>query len=98
MQFNRSTTTKGNTVSVRCKFIVQSVTRSKNWDKSKPDLYSVKLGVVTSGSPENAAFYAATPGGTIEFTSINESAALSLPLGEEVYVDITPATAQALAA
>lgn len=80
-------------MTVRCKFLVQSVTRSKNWDRSKPDLFTVKLGVVSSGSPENAAFYASTPSGSIEFSSINESAALSLPLGEEVYVDITPALA-----
>lgn len=84
-------------MAVRCKFLVQSVTRSKNWDRSKPDLFTVKLGVVSSGSPENAAFFASTPSGTIEFTSINEAAANALPLGGEVYVDLTPAE-QAVAA
>lgn len=77
-------------MAVRCKFVVQSVTRRKNWDKSKGDLFDVKLSPVTSGSPENAAFYAATPGGSIDFSTINESAANALPLGGEVYVDFTP--------
>jgi hypothetical protein len=41
-------------MAVRCKFVVQSVTRRKNWDKSKSDLFDVKLTPVTSGSPERA--------------------------------------------
>lgn len=77
-------------MAVRAKFVVNSVTRRKNWDKSKPDLFDVKLSPVTSGSEENKKFYEATPGGDISLSTINEYAANSLPLGGEVYVDFTP--------
>lgn len=75
---------------VRAKFQVQSVTRRKNWDKAKGDLFDVKLGVVTATNPENSKFYAATPSGEIVLSTINEAAANALPLGGEVYVDFMP--------
>lgn len=76
-------------MTVRAKFTVNSVTRRKNWDKTKPDLFDVKLSPVTGGSEENKAFYASSPGGSIELSTINEAAANALPLGGEVYVDFT---------
>lgn len=78
-------------MSVRAKFVVNSITRRKHWDKTKPDLFDVKLYPVTSGSEENKKLYEATPGGDINLSTINEAAANALPLGGEVYVDFTPA-------
>ena len=85
-------------MTARAKFIVNSITRSKNWDKSKSDLFTVKLMPVTGTSEENKAFFASTPGGSIELVTINETAANALPLGGEVYVDFTPAQPEAPAA
>jgi hypothetical protein len=76
---------------VRAKFKVDSVTRSQHWDKSKGELHSVKLSPVTSGSKENEAFYAATPCGQFELSTLNEEAGKQFELGKAYYVDFTPA-------
>lgn len=77
-------------MTVRAKFVVNSITRRKHWDKTKSDLFDVKLSPVTGGSAENNSFYAASPGGSIDLVTINAEAANALPLGGEVYVDFTP--------
>lgn len=76
-------------MSIRAKFIVQSVTRQKHWDKSKGDISTIKLNPVTSGSDENKAFFEATPSGSIELGTINADAAAAFDLGKEYYVDFT---------
>jgi len=78
-------------MSVRCKFTVTSITRRKHWDKSKGDIFDVKLSPVSGGSEENKAFYEATPSGGIEFGTINQAAAESMELGKDYYIDISPA-------
>jgi hypothetical protein len=78
-------------MTVRAKFKVTSITRREHWDKSKGEIQSVELMPVTGGSPENAAFYAATPGGTIKLDTINAEAGNQFGLGQEFYVDFTPA-------
>lgn len=55
-------------------------------------LGSLELIPVTGGSDENAQFYAMTPSGKIEFSSVNSAALDNLPLGTEVYVTIEPVT------
>lgn len=76
----------------RCKMKLVSISGGHYGDdKSR----SVKFVPVMSGSEENKRFYAATPGGSLEF-QISGSAAESLGLdqgriGSEFYVDITPA-------
>lgn len=79
-------------MSVRAKFKVQSITTSANWQKDKPHLGTVTLTPVTSGSPENASFYEATPGGKIEIGTINAAALEKFKIGGEYYVDFTPAS------
>jgi hypothetical protein len=80
-------------MSVRAKFVLQSVTRQKHWDKTKPDIETLKFSPVMSGSPENEAFYAASPGGSIELATVNAAAAASasFEIGKEYYVDFSPA-------
>jgi hypothetical protein len=70
---------------VRCKFRVHTI------DKNSDGSGSVKLHPVYSGSPENEAFYKATPGGDITFYSINENAIGKFEVGKEYYVDFTAA-------
>lgn len=76
---------------VRAKFKVDSITRTKPWDASKGDLHTVKLTPVVSGSKENEAFYAATPCGSIDLSTVNQAAAKRFELGKEYFVDFTPA-------
>lgn len=77
-------------MSVRAKFYVNSITHSK-WGMEDAVLATVKLGPVTSGSKENKQFYAYSPAGQIELGTINEEVAKQFHIGEEFYVDFTPA-------
>lgn len=78
-------------MTVRAKFKVDSITRTKHWDKSKGEIHTIKLSPVSGGSPENAEFYAATPCGQISLDTLNEAAGKQFELGGEYYVDFTPA-------
>lgn len=78
-------------MTVRAKFKVTRLSQSEHWDKTKGAIHSVHLTPVVSGSAENAAFYAATPGGEIKLDTISDAAAAQFTLGAEVYVDFTPA-------
>jgi hypothetical protein len=48
---------------------------------------------VVSGSEENKKFFLYTPGGTLLLQTINQAAFSQFHLGEEYYVDVTPAVA-----
>ena len=74
-------------MAVRLKFKVSEHTQRQHWN-GKGLLGSVKLSPVTGGSEENKAFYEATPGGSIDFSTINEAALKELPVGAEVYVTL----------
>jgi len=76
-------------MSVRAKFSVQSITKTPHWDKSKGALSTIKLAPVVSGSHENKEFYAVTPSGEINLSTINEKAAEYFELGKEYYIDFT---------
>lgn len=78
-------------MTVRAKFKVQSVTMTAHWQKDKGHLGTVKLHPVTGDSPENKAFYEATPGGSIDIGTINKEALELFQIGREFYVDFTPA-------
>jgi hypothetical protein len=52
---------------------------------------TVHLSPVTSGSDENKKFYEATPGGKIELGTVNGEALKQFAIGDEFYVDFTPA-------
>lgn len=75
-------------MSVKLKFKVVEQTQRQNWNGSATPIGSVKLSPVTGGSDENKSFYEATPGGSIEFSTINDAALKSLPIGAEVYVTL----------
>jgi hypothetical protein len=78
-------------MSVRAKFICNSITRQKHWDRSKGETQTIKLTPVVGGSEENEAFYEATPSGSIDLMTVNEEAAKNFELGKSYYVDFTPA-------
>lgn len=77
-------------MTVRAKFKVVNISRAPGWGGVK-EVQTIRLQPVTSNSPENAAFYAATPGGSIELSTVNADAAGQFDLGKEFYVDFTEA-------
>jgi hypothetical protein len=79
-------------MNVRAKFKVES-----NEPVASGEGKTVTLRPVTGGSPENEEFYKYTPGGHLVLSTINEEAAAALPVGQEVYLDITPIVAEAAA-
>lgn len=77
-------------MTVRAKFKVQSINRQTGWGDFK-ELQTIRLSPVTSGSDENKAFYAATPSGQIEIGVVPEAVGKQFDIGQEFYVDFTPA-------
>lgn len=49
---------------------------------------SVFLSPVYSGSDENKQFFAATPGGQLNFYTVNEQALAEFEQGKEYYIDV----------
>lgn len=68
-------------MTVRAKFEVKDVVPGQD------AATEVVLWPVTGGSPENEAFYAATPGGGIELVAMNPAAAAYFEPGKAYYVD-----------
>ena len=69
---------------VRAKFVVDNISKSRfGW-------HSITMSPVSGGSEENKAFWAATPGGKIEFNCVNDKAIEQFEVGKEYYVDFTP--------
>ncbi len=78
---------------VRCKF---TCTNKEEANAGKPeDGYRITMHPVSSGSPENEAFFKYTPWGNFEFGTINKYAADQIEVGKEYYIDISPAPAPA---
>lgn len=75
-------------MSVRLKCLV-SEKKSNTSTKGGEEYGSVTLVPITSGSDENKEFYKWTPGGRLEFGTVNQKALDYLKLGSEVYIDIT---------
>lgn len=75
---------------VRAKFKVSSITRQPGWNGAK-EVHTVELIPVTGDSEENMRFYAATPGGGIKLSVVNEAVGKQFDLGDEFYVDFTKA-------
>lgn len=78
-------------MSVRAKFVVQSIQETLHWDRSKGNIKTIRLTPVTGDSGENKEFFAATPSGSIELGTVNADAASQFEPGQEFYVDFTPA-------
>ena len=77
-------------MTVRAKFKVHSITRQAGWGGAK-ECNTIKLGPVTSGSDENKSFYASTPSGSIEIGVVHKEVSDRFEIGQEFYVDFTPA-------
>ena len=72
---------------IRAKFKCTQVTSHESFDKTKgPIVHSAELHPVVSGSAENDAFYAATPGGQITLASYVSNEFVP---GQEYFVDFT---------
>jgi hypothetical protein len=69
---------------MRCKVVC-------NFKQDYGDGVNLSFGPVYNGSPENQAFFKATPGGTISFYTVNKAAADRFEHGKEYYVDFSPA-------
>lgn len=52
---------------------------------------TVSMLPVVDGSPENQAFWAATPAGEVQLTISNPDAFAAFKAGSDYYVDFTPA-------
>jgi hypothetical protein len=72
---------------VRCKFRCDKLTKMKGW-VGREFIYEYEFAAVSSGSPENEAFYAASPGGHFKVYGV---VADHFEVGQEYYFDITPA-------
>ncbi len=71
-------------MSVRAKFKVQAVTAYENNSE-------VKLTTVCGDSPENKAFFTASPSGQISLNVVNPEVAARFKPGSFIYVDFTEA-------
>lgn len=71
----------------RAKFRCIEVSKRLGWGEN-PIMYAAKLTVVCGDNPENKIFFAATPGGSIEMTTIKHD---HFEVGKEYYVDFTVA-------
>lgn len=81
-------------MSVRAKFVVNSITRTKAWNPQMGEVQTIKLSPVTGGSnesEENKKFWAATPSGSVEIGTVNKNAGDYFELGKEYYLDFTKA-------
>lgn len=72
---------------MRAKFVVSEIVERES---SPTSLWTVKLRAVSGDTPENKAFWAYTPAGTIELQVINRATAQQFTVGQHVYVDFTP--------
>jgi hypothetical protein len=77
---------------VRCKFVCSEMTKTIGWGGNK-FVWSYKFNVVTTGSDENKAFYAATPAGSFSVVSIKQEL---FEVGKEYYLDISLAEAPSM--
>ena len=77
---------------VRAKMRCESLEISNN-ASGEPNGGTVRLTPVVSGSEENRQFFQYTPGGVLQFQTINKAAFDQFKLGSEYYVDVTPAVA-----
>lgn len=73
---------------VRCKFKCVEKREFIGW-MGQSKLYGFKFSPVTDGSEENKTFYAATPGGGLDISTITQDA---FEVGKEYYIDLTDAT------
>lgn len=72
----------------RCKFKCQSVTKRLGYVTGGPQFaYDAEFQAVYGDSPENKAFFAATPSGSIKVATVKDDQFVP---GHEYYVDFIP--------
>lgn len=74
------------TKTTRCKFKCEQMTKRTGWGGCE-FVYEFQFRVVIDGSPENKAFFAATPSGTL---NVGVLSAEHFQVGAEYYLDVTP--------
>lgn len=72
----------------RAKFQCTSVTKYKGWGGIELHYAAKFQAVVGEGAPENKEFFASTPNGAIEITTVGED---HFEVGRDYYVDFTKA-------
>lgn len=73
-------------MTVRAKFVVNEIAEYEGTKGQK----TIKLrAVYGDNSPENKAFWNATPSGKVELNVINQTAAAQFEIGKEYYLDFT---------
>jgi hypothetical protein len=71
----------------RAKFTCTEVSKRTGWGGNK-FLYAAKFSAVTGNSDENKTFFAATPSGSIEVSTVKED---HFEVGKTYFVDFTVA-------
>ena len=74
----------------RCKFKVESV---KRWSGNYEEIIFEAVHGGTGGTKENESFASSTPSGKLVITVTNPNVIGKFTPGQEVYLDITEATA-----
>ena len=69
----------------RAKFTCTEVSKRTGWGEHK-FLYAARFNAVTENSDENKTFFATTPRGTIEVSTVKED---HFEVGKTYYVDFT---------
>lgn len=75
-------------MTVRAKFVCESVTQRKGWQGSE-FLWSYEFQPARDDSEENKKFWQATPSGSLKLDSIKSDL---FTIGESYYLDFTPAS------
>lgn len=73
-------------MTIRAKFRVNMIQKA-----NEAGAASIYLAPVYGDTPENKCFFEATPGGQIMLYTVNKAAAEQFSLGQEFYIDFTPA-------
>jgi hypothetical protein len=69
--------------------VLDSITRTRGWSgMAAPELQALIFSAVTDGSEENKKFFAMTPSGRLEVSTVNAEAVKDLVLGKSYYIDI----------
>ena len=84
-------------MTVRAKFYVTELKQSKNnyGGTDGEVLTTVRLAPVSGNSEENKQFFRWTPSGTIDLGTVNPDVVKQFHIGDEFYVDFTPANEKA---
>jgi hypothetical protein len=76
-------------MAVRVKVVCNN---KQQFDQAGKLCSNIVFSPVYSGSEENKQFFAATPGGSFQFYTVNKAAADQFEMGKEYYFDIFAAS------